>query len=153
MPHVEQDLFIFPEHLRSPPFFGWLRVAQSLFFYVLSSVLIFVSLSFSFSAMALSVYFQSEFDCPSGIFRPSFKIHWQRHGKHEYYQKINSRTQNTRQNTNDQATEIIMKTSYDLKCSRKVGKSCSSWTTSGVYISTVTKVNTRLVVMLSTVIH
>ena len=48
MPHVEQDLLTLPEHLRSPLVFGGVRVVYSLVFYVVSCVLLFVCLSFSF---------------------------------------------------------------------------------------------------------
>ena len=59
MPHVEQDLLTLPAHLRSPLVFGGVRVVYSLVFYVVSCVLLFVCLSFSLLAMALSVYFRS----------------------------------------------------------------------------------------------
>ena len=74
MPHVEKDLLTLPEHLRAPLVFGRVRIAYSLFFFVVSCVLLFgLFVFFSFLAMALSVYFQiNEFDCPSSIFRPSF---------------------------------------------------------------------------------
>ena len=58
MPHVEQDLLTLPEHLRSPLVFGGVRVVYSLVFYVVSCVLLFFCLSFSFLAMALSVCFR-----------------------------------------------------------------------------------------------
>ena len=58
MPHVEQDLLTLPEHLRSPLVFGGVRVVYSLVFYVVSCVLLFFCLSFSFLAMVLSVYFR-----------------------------------------------------------------------------------------------
>ena len=58
VPHVEQDLLTLPEHLISPLVFGGVRVVYSLVFYVVSCVLLFVCLSFSFLAMALSVYFR-----------------------------------------------------------------------------------------------
>ena len=58
MPHVEQDLLTLPEHLRSPLVFGGVRVVYSLVFYVVSCVLLFFCLSFSFVAMALSVCFR-----------------------------------------------------------------------------------------------
>ena len=48
VPHVEQNLLILPDHLRSPPVLGGVRVAKSLVFYVVSSVLLFVYLSFYF---------------------------------------------------------------------------------------------------------
>ena len=51
-------LLTLPEHLRSPLVFGGVFVAYSLIFYVVLCVLLFVSLSFSFLAMALSVYFR-----------------------------------------------------------------------------------------------
>ena len=57
MPHVEQILFTLLEHLRSPLFFGGVRFVYSLVFHVVSCVLLFVCLFFSFLAMALSVYF------------------------------------------------------------------------------------------------
>ena len=68
--HVEQDLLTLPEHLRSPLVFGGVLVAYSLVFYVVSCVLLLVCLSFSFLAMALSVYFRfiKKIDCPFGIF-------------------------------------------------------------------------------------
>ena len=57
MPHVEHDLLILPEHLRSPLVFGGVRVVYSLGLFVVSYVLLFVCLSFSFLAMALfSIY-------------------------------------------------------------------------------------------------
>ena len=72
--HEKQDLITLPEHLRSPKVFGGGRVAYSLVLYVVSCVLLFVCLSFSFLGMALSVYFSIyEFDCPSCTFRHSFK--------------------------------------------------------------------------------
>ena len=55
---MEQDLLTLPEHLRSTLVFGGVRVAYSLVFHVVSCVLLFVCLSFSFLAMALSVYFR-----------------------------------------------------------------------------------------------
>ena len=55
---MEQDLLTLPEHLRSPQVFGGVRFAYSLVFYVVSCVLLFVCLSFSFLAMVLSVYFR-----------------------------------------------------------------------------------------------
>ena len=58
VPYVEQDLLTLPEHLRSPLDFGGVRVAYFLVFYVVSCVLFFVCLSFSFLVMALSVYFR-----------------------------------------------------------------------------------------------
>jgi len=58
VPHVEQDLLTLPEHLRSPLVFGGVRVVYSLVFYVVSCVLLFFCLSFSFLAMALSVCFR-----------------------------------------------------------------------------------------------
>ena len=58
VPHVEQDLLTLPEYLRSSLVFGGIRVAYSLVFYVVSCVLLFFCLSFSFLAMALSVYFR-----------------------------------------------------------------------------------------------
>ena len=58
MPHVEQDLLTLPEHLRSPLVFGGVRVVYSSVFYVVSCVLLFFCLSFSFLAMALSVCFR-----------------------------------------------------------------------------------------------
>ena len=73
VPHVEQDLLTLPEHMRSPLAFGWVHVAYSLVFYVVSCVLLFVCLSFLYLAMALSVFFSIyEFDCLFGIFRPFF---------------------------------------------------------------------------------
>ena len=47
-------------------------VKYSLVFYGVLCVLMFVWLSFSFLPMALSVHCRFEFDCPSGICRPSF---------------------------------------------------------------------------------
>ena len=55
---MEQDLLTLLETLRSPPVFGGVCVAQFLVFNVVSSVLLIVCLSFSFLAMALSVYFR-----------------------------------------------------------------------------------------------
>ena len=75
VPHVEQDLLTLPAHLRSPLVFGGVCVSYSLVFYVVSCVLLFVCLSFSFLAMVLCLFSIYEFDCPSGIFRPSF-IHF-----------------------------------------------------------------------------
>lgn len=57
--HVEQAkicLLILQEHLRSPPTFGGVRVAQALGFYVLFCVLIFVC--WSILAIASSVSFR-----------------------------------------------------------------------------------------------
>ena len=72
VPHVEQDLLTLPEHLRSPLVFGGVRVAYSLVFYVVSCVLLFVCLSLSFSFLFIvSLFSIYEFDCLSGIFRPS----------------------------------------------------------------------------------
>ena len=56
VPHVEPDLLYLPEQLKSPQVFGGVRVVYSLVFYVVSCVLLFVCLFFSFLAMALSVY-------------------------------------------------------------------------------------------------
>ena len=56
VPHVEQDLPILTETLKTPPVFGGVRVAQSLVFYVVSCVLLF-SFCLSFLAMTWSVYF------------------------------------------------------------------------------------------------
>ena len=65
MPHVEQDLLTLPDYLKITPNFGGIRVFYSLVFCVVSCVLLFVCLSFSFLAMALSVYVSIyEFDCP-----------------------------------------------------------------------------------------
>ena len=58
MPHLQQDLLTLPEHLRSPLVFGRVRVVYSLVSYVVSCVLLFVCLSYSFLTMALSVYFR-----------------------------------------------------------------------------------------------
>ena len=55
---MKRDLLTLPEHLRSPLVFGGVRVVYSLVFYVVSCVLLFVCLSFSVLAMALSVYFR-----------------------------------------------------------------------------------------------
>ena len=53
--------------------FGGVRVAYSLVFYVVSCVILFVCLSFFiFSHGVVSLFSIYEFDCPSGIFRPSF---------------------------------------------------------------------------------
>ena len=64
---MEQDLLTLPEHLRSIPAFGGVRVASSLVFYVVSSVQ-----SFIFSHGVVSLFSIYEFDSPSGIFCPSF---------------------------------------------------------------------------------
>ena len=58
MPDVEQDLLTLPEHLRSPLVFGGVRVVCSLVLYVVSCVLLFFCLSFSFLNMGLSVCFR-----------------------------------------------------------------------------------------------
>ena len=54
---MEQDLPSIPEHIKSPPVFGGVRVVKFLLFYVVPFVLLFVCLSFSVLSMALSVYF------------------------------------------------------------------------------------------------
>ena len=73
LPHVEQDLHTLPEYLRSPLVFGGVRVVYSLVFYVVSCVLLFVCLSFFIlSHGVVSLFSIYEFDCSSGIFRPSF---------------------------------------------------------------------------------
>ena len=73
MPHVDKDLLTLPEHLRSPPVFGGVRVAYSFIFYVVSCILLFACLSFHlFSHDVVSLFSISEFDYPSGIFRTSF---------------------------------------------------------------------------------
>ena len=46
--HEGHDLLTLPEQLRSLPVFGGIRVAQSFVFYVVSFLLLFVCLSFSF---------------------------------------------------------------------------------------------------------
>ena len=46
VPHVEKDLPTLPDPLRSPQFFGGVRVAQSLVFYVVFYALVFVHWSF-----------------------------------------------------------------------------------------------------------
>ena len=75
VPHVEQDLRPLSEHLRSPLVFGGVRVAYSLVFYVVACVLLFVCLSFSFLAMALSVCFRfMSLTVPLVIFVPLFQI-------------------------------------------------------------------------------
>ena len=56
---MEQDLHTLSEYLRSLLIFGGVPVAYYLVFYVVSCALLFVCLSFYFSAMALSVYFRS----------------------------------------------------------------------------------------------
>ena len=58
VPRVEQDLLTLLEHMRLPLVFGGVCGVYSLVFYVVSCVLLFVCLSFSFLAMALSVYFR-----------------------------------------------------------------------------------------------
>ena len=55
---MELYLLTLPEQLRSPRVFCGVRVVYSLVFYVVSCELLFVYLSFSFLAMALSVYFR-----------------------------------------------------------------------------------------------
>ena len=68
-----QDLFTLPEHLRSPLVFWW--GSCFLFFSFLCCVMytivcLFVLFIFNHDVVSLfSIY---EFDCPSGIFRPSF---------------------------------------------------------------------------------
>ena len=71
MPHVEQDLLSLPEYLRSTLVFGGVRVANSLVFYVVSCVLLFVCLSFFIFSQALSVYFRfMSLTFPLGSFVP-----------------------------------------------------------------------------------
>ena len=70
-----QDLLTLPEQLRSPQAFGGVRVAKSLVFYVVSSVLLFVCVFlffFIFSHGVVNLFSIYEFDSLSGIFRPSF---------------------------------------------------------------------------------
>ena len=55
---MEQDLLTVQEYLRSFLVFGGDRVVNSLVFCVVPCVLLFVCLSFSFLAMALSVCFR-----------------------------------------------------------------------------------------------
>ena len=75
MPHVEQDLLTLPEHLRSPLVFWGVRVVYSLVFYVVSCVLFFVCLFFSFLAMTLSVCFRfMSLTVPLVSFVPLLKI-------------------------------------------------------------------------------
>ena len=78
--HAEQFLLTLPEHLRSTQVLGGVRVVYSLVLYVVSCVLLFVWLSvclFIFSHVAVNLFSIYDFDCPSGIFRPSFisKLH------------------------------------------------------------------------------
>jgi len=47
-PHVEQELLILPEHLRSPPVFSVVRVARSVVFHVMLFRSLFVRLSLFF---------------------------------------------------------------------------------------------------------
>ena len=66
VPHVEHDLHTCLDQQRSPQVFCWVRVAKCFVYYSLS-----VCLFFSHGIVSLfSIY---EFDCTSGIFRPSFK--------------------------------------------------------------------------------
>ena len=67
-------LLTLPEHLRSRPVFGGVRVAQSFVFYIVSSVLFFVCLFFYFQPGVVSLFSIYELDSPSGIFGPSFTI-------------------------------------------------------------------------------
>ena len=92
MPHVEQDLLTLPEHLRSPLVFGEVRVVYSLVFYVVSCLLLFVCLSFSILAMALSVYFRFmsltvPLDCQFHAFNRCF-----RQGEHDLFGNIANET-------------------------------------------------------------
>ena len=60
--------FTLPEHLRSTPVFGWVRVAQSLVFYVMSTII--CLFLFYFQPWRCQFFFSiNEFDCLSGIFR------------------------------------------------------------------------------------
>ena len=68
---MEQDPRSLLEHLRSPPVFGWIRVAESSVFYVVLRVLFFIGLSFSFLTIALSVFFRfMSFNVPLVSFAP-----------------------------------------------------------------------------------
>ena len=69
---MKQDLLTLPEHLRSPPVFCWVRIATSLFFYVVCCVLLCL---FCVFAMALSVYIRlMSLDVPQIFFALLFKV-------------------------------------------------------------------------------
>ena len=75
VPNVKQDLLTLMEHLRSPPVFGGVCVAYSLVLYVVSCVLLTILfVFFIFSHGVVSLFSIYEFDCPSGIFHPSFQM-------------------------------------------------------------------------------
>lgn len=57
MPHVEHDVLILPEHLRSPEVFDGIRGAQSYVFYLVCCVLLCVCWTICFIlAIVLSVH-------------------------------------------------------------------------------------------------
>ena len=69
---MEQDLITLPDDLRSPQVSGG-GSCHLVFIFLYCILCTIVCLSFSFLAMALSVYFRfMSLTVPSGIFRPSF---------------------------------------------------------------------------------
>ena len=69
---MEQDLLNLSEHLRLPLFFDGVRVAYSLVFYVVMCTFVCLLVFMIFSHGVVILFSIYEFDCPSGIVRPSF---------------------------------------------------------------------------------
>ena len=72
MSHVEQDLLTLPEHLRSPSFWwGSCCLVFSFLGCVLCTIVCLFVFFFSHHDF-VTLFLVYEFECPSGIFRPSF---------------------------------------------------------------------------------